>query len=385
MVWNEPGKDKDPWNSAERPPDLERMAKNLHKRLSWLFGNKRGGQYHFHAATLWWLLPVIMAAWLVSGFYEVTSGDRGVYFVFGRYMGVAQPGLHWHVPWPVGYADIISGVEGRDYAHSYNQLLTSDDNIVVVDALVHYHVTDLRDYLFNAGTSIRTPESADAGSKIMLGALADAAVRAAVARSTLASILGSGQDAVETDARQQLDVALKPYNTGIAVTRLVFQRVSVPEAVSTTAADVRTAQQDASQAQDTARAYADNLLPQAQGTADAKLTEAEAYRTILVSQAEADIARFDAVLVAYRKAPALTRDALYLQTMEDILANANKVVVDARNGSVTVQLGQSFQSPNEPAVRAPEKPPAKNATTSAHPATAIPTAAPAASTGKEGA
>ncbi|MGH8377670.1 MAG: FtsH protease activity modulator HflK [Gammaproteobacteria bacterium] len=345
MVWKEPGKDKDPWNSTEHAPDLERMVKNLQKKLGWLFGGKHGGQYHFHAAALWWLAPVIIAAWLLSGFYKVAPGDRGVNFVFGRYMNVAQPGLHWHAPWPVGNANTISGVEGRDYTHSYNRLLTRDGYIVVVDAVVHYHVVDVRDYLFNAATAAPAPQSTGAGAKTLLGMLTDAAVRTAVARSTLANITGSGQDAVEADARQRLNTALKPYGIGIAVTRLEFQHVSVPEAAGSADADVQSAQQDASQAETAARTYADQLLPQAKSEADAKLTEAETYRAMLVSQAQADTARFDAVLAAYRKAPALTREELYVQTMEDILGSVNKVVVDTRNGNVTVQLGQPFQPP----------------------------------------
>ncbi|MGH8312466.1 MAG: FtsH protease activity modulator HflK [Gammaproteobacteria bacterium] len=344
MVWKEPGKDKDPWNSTEHAPDLERMVKNLQKKLGWLFGSKHGGQYHFHAAALWWLVPVIIAAWLLSGFYKVAPGDRGVNFVFGRYMNVAQPGLHWHAPWPVGYANTISGVEGRDYTHSYNRLLTRDGYIVVVDAVVHYHVVDVRDYLFNTATAAPAPSSAGAGAKTLLGMLTDAAVRAAVAQNTLATITGSGQDAVEADARQRLNSTLKPYGIGIAVTRLEFQHVGVPEAASSADADVQAAQQDASQAEAAARTYADQLLPQAKSEADAKLTQAETSRAMLVSQAQADTARFDAVLTAYRKAPALTREELYIQTMEDILGSANKVIVDTRNGNVTVQLGQPFQS-----------------------------------------
>ena len=377
MVWNEPGKDKDPWNNANRPPDLERMVKNLQQRLGALFGGKHGGRQHFHAAALWWLLPVIVAAWLISGFYRVAPGNRGVNLVFGSYVDVTQPGLHWHLPWPIGRADIVSGVQGRDYAHSYNRLLTSDGNIVVVDTLVYYHIEDVRAYLFDVAAPARVRMSTDAGAKALLGGLTDAAVRAAIAHSTLADLLGSGRDAVEARASQSLEIALRPYHAGLAVTRLVFQRVSVPMTVVAAHAGVQKARQDASEAQAAARTYADDLLPRAQATAAAKLTEAEAYRTMRVGQASADTARFDAILAAYRKAPGLTRDELYLQTMQDILGNANKVIVDARNGSVTVQLGQPFAGPQ--AVSAPAAPDKK--TTGMHPVTP----APAAASGKEGA
>ncbi len=377
MVWNEPGKDKDPWNNANRPPDLERMVKNLQQRLGALFGGKHGGRQHFHAAALWWLLPVIVAAWLISGFYRVVPGNRGVNLVFGSYVNVTQPGLHWHLPWPIGRADIISGVQGRDYAHSYNRLLTSDGAIVVVDTLVYYHIEDVHAYLFSVATPAHMRMGADAGAKALLGGLTSAAVRAAVAHSVLADLLGSGRDAVEVRARQTLETALRPYHAGLAVTRLVFQRVSVPVTVAAAHADVQKARQDASEAQAAARTYADDLLPQAQAVAAAKLTQAEAYRTTLVGRAGADTARFDAILAAYRKAPGLTRDELYLQTMQDILGGANKVIVDARNGNVTVQFGQPFATPQTaPVPAAPNR-----KTTSMHPVTPVPAAA----SSKEGA
>jgi len=362
MVWNEPGKDKDkdPWKSTERPPDLERIVKSLHKRFGWLFSGNRGGPQRFKLATLWWLLPVIIVTWLISGFYKVTPGERGVHFVFGRYTQVVGPGLQWHAPWPIGHADIISGVEGREYTRSYNRLLTSDGNIVTVDAAAQYHVVNISDYLFNAAITAGTTESADAGTRTLLGALADTAIRAVVAHSTLENILGAGQDAAEVEASQRLNALLKPYATGIVVTRLSFQHVSLPESVSSSDADISTAQQDAGQAKTAAQAYANNLLPQVKSEVDAKIAEAELYHTTLVNQAQADIAGFDAVLTAYRKAPALTRNMLYTQTMEEILGNANKVVVDTHSGNVTVQLNQAFQAPEPSLTKSPA--PAKNPT-----------------------
>ena len=357
MVWNEPGKDKDkgkdPWKSTERSPDLERFVKNLQNWFGWLFSGKRGGSQRFNPATLWWLLPVIVVTWLSSGFYKVSPGERGVQFVFGRYTQVVTPGLQWHAPWPIGHADIISGVEGRDYTRSYNRLLTSDGNVVTVDAVAQYHVTEMSDYLFNAAITAGTTESADAGTRTLLGALTDAAIRAAVARSTLGDILGTGQDAVEADASQRLNGLLKSYATGITVTRLSFQRVSLPESVSSSDADISTAQKDAGQARNAAQAYADDILPQVKSEADAKIAQAELYHTMLVNQARADTSGFAEVLAAYRKAPALTRDMLYTQTMEEILGNANKVVVDSRSGNVSVQLNQPAPSSQPEAVRKP--------------------------------
>lgn len=379
MVWKEPGKDKDPWNTTERPPDLERLVKSLQQRLGRLFGGKRGRPHQFHAAFLWWLVPVIIIAWMLSGFYRVAPGDRGVNFFFGRFENAVEPGLHWQLPWPVGRVLLVQGVAGRNYTHTYSHLLTADGNLVVVDAQVRYHVVNLYDFLFNSSIIAPPPEELGAGTKALLGNLTDAAVRTAVARSTLAGLLGDQRDAVESDARTRLKQALQSYTSGIAVTQLEFQRVSLPDALGSSDADVQTARQDASQAEQAARTYADNLVPQAQAASDLKLKEAEAYRTTLIGQAQADTAGFDAVLAAYRKAPALTRDELYISTMQDILANANKVIVDTHNGSVTVQLGQPFS--RAPASTTTPTVPAKTSPATAATVSSAPTAA----TGKGGA
>ena len=375
MVWKEPGKDKDPWNTTERPPDLERMVKSLQQWLGRLFGGKRGRPHHFHAAILWWLVPVILIAWLLSGFYRVAPGDRGVEFIFGRFEYITEPGLHWQLPWPVGRVLLVNGVEGRNYTRIYSHLLTSDGNLVVVEALVRYHVVNVKNFLFSTASDSTAPQEPGAGAKALLGDLVGAAVRIAVAHGTLSGILGDQRDAVESDARTRLNHSLRAYAAGITVTQLEFQRVSLPESVSSSDGDVQSAQQDANQAKAAARTYADNLLPQAQAAAGAKVKEAEAFRISLIGQAQADTARFDAVLAAYRKAPALTREELYTQTMEDILANANKVVVDTRNGNVTVQLGRVFQP--EPAASTASGAPAKAPATST-------TNAPSAGTGKGG-
>lgn len=345
MVWNEPGKDKDPWNNTEKEPELERLVKNLQKRFGGLFGGKSGGPLHLRAATLWWLIPVIIATWLISGFYRVGAGERGVHFFLGRYTEMVQPGIHWHAPWPVGHADLITGVGGRDYSRSYNRLLTSDGDIVSVDAVAQYHVTDISKYLFNAAASSAASDTADTGARTLLGALVDTSIRAAVSHSTLENLLGSGQDAVEAQASQRLNQLLKTYDAGIAVTRFSFQHVSLPGGVSKGDTGINKAQQQAAKAKSVAQTAANNSLARVKSQADDRIAQARLYSTRLVNQARADVTGFDAVLAAYRKAPAVTREMLYTQTMQDILGNARKVVVDSRNGNVTVQ----FSAPSQPA------------------------------------
>lgn len=360
MVWNEPGKDKDPWKSAERPPDLERMVKSLHKWLSPLFGGKRGGPQHFRAVTLWWLVPLFIVLWLASGFYKVAPGDRAAPFVLGIYLGTTQPGLHWLPPWPVGRVDIIQSVADRNYTHRYNRLVTRDGDIAVVDAVMHYQIVDLRDYLLSVATSAGASDNPEAGTLAFVDALTDAAVSEAVARSTLVNLLGAGQDAVALSAYQRLAAAIKSYDTGIVVTSVTFERVNVPDAVSSANADVVKARQDAKHALAVARTYGEGLLPKAQATADAQLTAAADYRSGQISRAKADTARFDAVLMAYRKAPGLTRDEVYLQTMEDILDHATKILVDTRSGNVSIHIAGPYQSGPAPSAAIPSRPQPRN-------------------------
>jgi membrane protease subunit HflK len=342
MVWNEPGKNnKDPWDSGGHSPDLERLVKNLQRRLGMLFGGKRPGRKGMHPVSLLWIVPVLIIAWLASGCYTVGAGDRSIVLVFGRAGPVVPPGLHWHLPWPIGVQLTVNGVDqGRDYTHLYNQLITGDGSIVSIAVQVHYQISNLHDYLFK----VAAPGADETGSRTLFDGLVDNAVRAAVAHSTLADMLDNGSDKAEAEAHDLLQSALHQNDIGIAVTRLAFQRVDVPQEVASAYADVRKAKQDAQQAQDNARVYANRVVAEAQGASDADVTEANAYKITRRSEAQADVARFNEILNAYRTEPALTRDQLYLQTMQDVLGKVNKVVVDAKSGNVTVQFAPAASS-----------------------------------------
>lgn len=354
MVWKEPGKNnKDPWESEGHSPDLERLVKNIQHRLSALFGGKRPGRNGVHAVTVLWIVPLLVIVWLGSGFFTVAAGDRGVAFVFGRATATLQPGPHWHYPWPIGSQLTVAGVDqGRDYTHLYSQLVTQDGNVVVVAVQVHYQISNLDDYLFK----VSAPGVEDSGAKVLLGVLTDSAIRTAVARSSLADMLGGGRDQAEALAHDLLQAALKRDAAGIAVTRLAFQRVDVPDSVASAYADVRKAQQDARQLQDDAQVYSNRVVTEAKGASDAQVTEANTYRVTRTSGAQADVARFNEILGAYRAEPALTRDQLYLQTMEQVLGKVNKVVVDTRSGNVTVQFTQPPAAANPLPAKAADKP-----------------------------
>lgn len=340
MVWKEPGKDKDPWEEGGRSaPDLDKLVGDLHKRFSGLFRRRRRGRQR-HPLLLW-LVPAALLGWLLTGCYVVDTGDRGMEFLLGRFQAVTAPGLHWHAPWPLGAAQVIPGVDqGADYVRSYNTLLTADGDVVTAEVAVHYRITDLPQYVFgDAG-------AADgAGAVDVLGNLTDAAVSGVVARTKLADLLGSGADGVATVVDAALSASLERYRIGIQVSRVSFTKVAAPAPLAAAYAAVRQAEVQAQQQSDAADAYAADLLPKAHGEADVRVEAAKAYAAGLVKRAEGDAAAFADVLAAYRRAPAVTRESLYISTYEQILGQVDRVVVIGRDGHVTLSLDKSGLPP----------------------------------------
>lgn len=350
MVWKEPGKDKDPWeDGGQAAPDLDKFVGDLHKRFSGLFRRRRRGR-HRHRLLLW-LIPAALLGWLLTGCYVVDSGDRGMEFLLGRFQVVTAPGLHWHAPWPLGAAEVVAGVDrGADYVRSYNTLLTADGDAVTAEVAVHYRITDLPQYAFGDASP-----ADGAGAADVLGKLTDAAVSQAVAEAKLASLLDKGADAAASTVDAALTAALKRYPIGIEVNRVSFTKVAAPAPLAAAYAAVQQAEVQAQQQSDAADAYAADLLPKARGEADARVEAARGYASGLVKRAEGDAAAFADVLAAYRRAPAVTREALYLSTYEQILGQVDRVVVVGKDGHVTLTLGKP-----EPATKAPPKPAAKS-------------------------
>ncbi|HET7176078.1 MAG TPA: FtsH protease activity modulator HflK [Gammaproteobacteria bacterium] len=335
MVWKEPGKDKDPWEEGSQPPDLDKFVDDLHKRFSGLFRRRRRGRQR-HPLLLW-LVPAALLGWLLTGCYVVDTGDRGMGFLLGRFQTVTAPGLHWHAPWPLGAAQVVTGVDqGADYVRSYNTLLSADGDVVSAEVAVHYRITDLPQYVFgDAGASD------GAGAVDVLGNLTDAAVSGAVARAKLADLLGTGADGVATAVDTALSASLERYPIGIEVNRVSFTKVAAPAPLAAAYAAVRQAEVQAQQQSDAADAYAADLLPKARGEADARVEAAKAYAAGLVKRAEGDATAFADVLAAYRRAPAVTRESLYISTYEQILGQVDRVVVMGKDGHVTLDLDKS--------------------------------------------
>ncbi len=322
---------------------------DLHKRFTSIFGRLRRGRGRNRA--LLSLIPLALFAWLLSGCYVVDAGDRGVEFLLGRFQSVTAPGLHWRVPWPLGSDQLVGNVDqGTDYLHSYPTLLTADHNAVAAEITVHYRITDLPLYLF--GNASPT----GGGAADILGNLTDAAVSGAVAHAALTDLTGSGVDAVEDAVHDRLLTELKHYPLGIEVSRVTLAKVSAPAPVATAYGAVRRAEAAAQQQSDAADAYAADLLPRTHGEADSRVDAAKAYAAGQVQRAQGDAVAFGDVLVAYRRAPEVTRESLYLSTFEQILGQVDRVVVMGKDGHVTL----SFDKPGQ--VGKIELPPVKPAT-----------------------
>ena len=342
MVWKEPGKDKDPWESEGRgSAELEKLMSDLQRRLTSVFKPRRRGP---NRAVLW-LIPVAVLIWLLTGCYLVDAGDRGVEFFLGRFQSVTAPGLHWHLPWPLGASLTVEDVDqGADYVRGYAALLTADGNAVTAEVSVHYNITDLPQYLF----SVAGPTDGNAAVDV-LGDLTDAAVSATFARTAMPALTDGDMDAVEASVRDTLLAEMKTHPLGLTVSRVTLAKVSAPGPVASAYAAVRKAEVAAEQQSDAADAYAADALPKARGEADSRVDAAKSAASDGVQRAQADAAAFRDVLAAYHRAPAVTRETLYLSTLEQIIGQVDRVVVVGKGGHVTLSFDTKPEGSKPPA------------------------------------
>jgi membrane protease subunit HflK len=298
---------------------------------------------------------VALLLWLGSGFFIVQEGQQAVVTTFGKYAYTADAGFKWRFPYPiqaeetvavsqlqsveVGRATVAQVTGLRD-----SSMLTQDENIVDLRFTVQYRRADARAYLFEN----RGPDEA------VLQA-AETAVREIVGRSNVDSVLYEQRDAIAADLVRSIQAQLDRLKAGIVVSNVNLQSVQVPDAVQAAFNDAVKAGADRDRFKNEGQAYASDVIPRARGTASRLLEEAEGYRARVVAQAEGDAERFRSVLAEYQKAPAVTRDRLYLETMQQVYSNVSKVMVDSRSGSnlLYLPLDRLLQQAGAPASSAP--------------------------------
>ncbi|MFP1681448.1 FtsH protease activity modulator HflK [Alloalcanivorax sp. C16-1] len=339
MAWNEPGgnKPRDPWGGGggggdQRPPDLDEALKNLKDRINNLFGGKSSGggggkkpSGGFPGGLLAVVLVILAVGYVLMGFYVVDQSQRAVVLRFGEFNRMVDPGLNWRAP-VIEQSMKVDVGQNRSYELS-EEMLTEDTNIVAVTLEVQYKVLDPQAYLLRVGA----PEA-------ILEHATSSALRHVVGSSTMDGVLKDRREDIRLEVRERLQDYLDRYNTGLVINQVVLDKTAAPEAVRDAFDDVAKAKEDEDRFKKEAEAYYNSVIPQARGQGARVEAEADAYKTRVVAEAQGDAARFNDMVTEYRKAPEVTRQRLYLQTVSEVLSNSSKVLADIPNGDSLMYL-----------------------------------------------
>ena len=319
MAWDDQGNGKSPWDPNKgQTPDLDQIVEEWQKRFNRLFGVKTSGSGKRRKKPPVLLIGLmILFIWVLSGLYQIDDSERGIELRFGQYTQTTMPGLKWHVPWPIESVEVLN-VNVVNRFKQQTTMLTSDENIVVVDLVVQYRRADAVDYLFN----VRDADES-------LSEVSEGAIREVVGKSVLDFILTEGRTETALLTQELIQETLDSYGTGITVTKVNLQDVNFPLQVEDAVQDAIRAREDKERIAFEAEAYANDVVPKARGEAAKMILEAEAYREMVVADAEGEAARFDKLLVEYKKAPKVTRERLYIEAIETVYGNSNKVLLDS--------------------------------------------------------
>ena len=329
MAWNEPGGEKrNPWNRPQQSQnDLDDVLRNFQRRLSALFGRGGGGGGLGGGQSspglgkgLSSILVLIAAVWIGSGVYRVDAQERAVILRFGKYMQTTGPGYNWHLPWPIEQKRIVN-VSQQSSITDDARMLTADTNLVEVKSAVQYTKPDPRKYLFEVNNVEET-----------LVQVAESAMREAVGQASLDKALAF-DPSITDRAKKLLQKTLDNYDLGVNIISVKLGDVIVPEPVQDAQRDAIKADKDRQRYQQDAETYRNDVVPRARGQASKNLLDAEAYRLQVLAIAQGDTSRFDQVLNQYEHAPAVTRERMYLETMENVYKNSRKVIVDTKGGN----------------------------------------------------
>jgi membrane protease subunit HflK len=326
MPWNQPNGPNNPWRRpGQGSPDLDERLKSWQRKLESLW--RSGGRGGEGGSILVVAVLVALAVWVMSGFYQVKAAERGIIQRFGRLVAVRPPGLGWRLPWPIETVTRVNvaSVNSSDFK---SRVLTSDVFLVDLVFSVQYQFTDPVRKLFR----VRDPEAT-------LNEVSESAIRETVGRSTLDDVLvGNTRPEITRRTKELIQRVLDNYDAGITVTTVNLKDVQVPDAVIPSQRDANKAQADKERYILEAEAYANSIIPVAQGGAGRMQQDAEAYRAQVTALAEGQAARFTQLEGAYAAAPEVTRKRLYVDAVESVLARAHKVIVDGHAGNNLVYL-----------------------------------------------
>lgn len=363
-------------NRNDGPPDLDELWRDFNRKLGGLFGGRPGGprrsddgdrsgggggpsfqppDMRSAGIGVGLIGGVAVLIWLGSGFFIVQEGHQAVITTFGKYSHTTDAGFQWRMPYPVQAHEVVAVTQLQSVEVGRNavvqatglrdsSMLTQDENIVDIRFVVQYRRADARSYLF---------ENFRVDDAVVMAA--ESAVREIVGRSRVDQVLYEQRDAIAADLVKSIQSQLDRLKSGIVISNVNVQNVFVPDQVQAAFNDALKAGADRDRFKNEGQAYASDIIPRARGTAARLLEEAEGYRSRIIAQAEGDTQRFRSVLNEYQRAPQVTRDRLYIETMEQVYANVTKIMVDSRSGSnlLYLPLDRLIQQAGQPAAGPP--------------------------------
>lgn len=339
---------------SDGPPDLDELWRDFNARINRLFGNKNGsgrrgipqgpsgggngGDLELAGKGILLLGIVALFIWLASGFYIVEEGNEGVVLQFGEYHHSSPPGLTWRLPYPIQSHEVVNSSQVRIVEVGYRNevknkvqreslMLTDDENIIDIQFAVQYRIKNAAEYLFN---------NLDPDQAVMQAA--ETAIREVVGKNKMDFVLYEGREQVALSTAKVMQNILDRYKVGIVVSSVTVQNVQPPEQVQAAFDDAVKAGQDRERMKNEGQSYANDVIPRAKGAAARLAEESEGYRERVTAQATGDASRFRSILTEYEKAPKVTKDRLYLETMQQIYSNVTKIIVDSKSGNQLLYL-----------------------------------------------
>jgi membrane protease subunit HflK len=336
MAWNDPGKNENPWQRRPEkgPPDLDELLRRLQKQLRGMFGGGGGSasgggssSAGGRALGVGSVLLGLVAVWVLFGsFYLNGAAERSVITRFGQYVKTTSGGFNMRLPWPIDRRTVINVTEFNVFTDR-TRMLTQDEALVDIDLAVQYRRVDPVKFAFN----VRDPEQT-------LGEVSESAIREVIGQSTLNFVLEAGRQEISAKTKDLVQRTIAAYNTGIEVISVNLQGVSVPEQVAPAQKDAIKAREDKERATLAAETYANDIVPKARGAAVSVVEGARAHRSRVIADADGQTQRFLALAAEYQRAPAVTRERLYLETIEQVLGSSAKIIVDVEGTGNMIYL-----------------------------------------------
>lgn len=331
MAWNEPGDGRDPWGSGKKasPSDLDAVLKRFSDRLNQAFGggggNGNGGG--LGRGPLVMGLMAIAVLWFALGWYQVDAQEQAVVLRFGKFSELTGEGLHWRPRLIDNVTKVAVTTERRYETEPRNEMLTEDENIVELPLTVQYNVNDAKAFVLN----VKDPE-------LSLREATDSAVRHEVGNAKFDAVISTGRGELSIAVAKRLQTYLDQYGTGIRVVKVNIREAKPPAAVRAAYDNVVKAREYREQVINEAQSYANGVVPEARGRAQRTLAEASAYKEKAAIEATGEAQRFERLYAEYQKAPAVTRQRLYMETLEEVMAGTPKVIVDMKTGGNMIYL-----------------------------------------------